>query len=165
MCLSFSFVRTIIFIACCQYTCIHACAETPCRGAVLIAWTTGVYIITVLIQYWQILVVNPGMTKPEMDRHSCFNLVWVVASFPGIPTVQFFCSKQKWRGKAWSILSHKWRQCLPRMGRGSPLKKQPYLVVFAPSTEVLNICEVKNVPLACTKYFLSIGDPSVPLST
>ena len=41
-----------------------------------------------------------------------------VASFPGLPTVQFLiaCSMQKWRGKAWSIVSHEWCQCLPRDG-------------------------------------------------
>ena len=34
-------------------------------------------------------------------------LTFCVASFPALPTVQFLitCSMQKWRGKAWSILS------------------------------------------------------------
>ena len=33
----------------------------------------------------------------------------IVASFLGLPIVQFLiaCNIQKWRGKAWSILSHK----------------------------------------------------------
>jgi len=40
----------------------------------------------------------------------------IQASFPGLLTVQFLvaCSTQKQRGKAWSILSREWRQCLPR---------------------------------------------------
>ena len=43
---------------------------------------------------------------------------WVklLASFPGLPTVKFLiaCSMHKWRRKAWEILSHEIRQCLPR---------------------------------------------------
>jgi len=41
---------------------------------------------------------------------------YLLDSFSGLPTVQFLitCSMQKRRGKAWSILSREWRQCLPR---------------------------------------------------
>ena len=39
-----------------------------------------------------------------------------LALFPGLPTVQFIaCSMQKQQGKAWSILSREWHQCLPRL--------------------------------------------------
>ena len=42
--------------------------------------------------------------------------VTTLASLPGLPTVQFLiaCSMQERRGKAWPILSHECRQCLPR---------------------------------------------------
>ena len=54
-------------------------------GSIIRGFTVYGLYITVLIQFWQILVMNLGMTKPGMrNGHSCFNLVWVVASFPGI---------------------------------------------------------------------------------
>ena len=75
-----------------------------------------------------------------------------VASFPGLPTVQFLiaCSIQKRRGKAWSILSCFVYVGRQREGEGSPIEKtslMPYVVVSAPSAGVLSIREAKNVPL------------------
>ena len=63
-----------------------------------------------------------------------------VASFPGLPTVQFLiaCSKQKRKGKAWSILSHE--QHFVYLGRhrgeGCLIEEtslRPHLVVSVPS--------------------------------
>ena len=52
--------------------------------------------------------------SPAENLGSNINLA---ASFPGLPTVQFLiaCSMQKWRGKAWSILSCEW--CFVYLGR------------------------------------------------
>ena len=69
----------------------------------------------------------------------------------------------KWRGKAWYILSR--AVCkngggrpgifyhvndVDRGGEGSLIERtslRPCLVVSAPSTEVSNVCEAKNIPL------------------
>ena len=85
----------------------------------------------------------------------------MVCLFPGIPTVQFLiaCSIQKWRGKAWSILSRGWHQCLPRYRQrgGCWLKEcersslRLYLVVSVRTTGVSNIHETKNMLLLVQK--------------
>ena len=69
----------------------------------------------------------------------------LLASFPGLPTVQFLIV---WRGKDRSILSCELTSVstlVNRVGRGPSLKKpalRPYLVVSAPSAGgVSNICE------------------------
>ena len=78
---------------------------------------------------------------------------------PSHRPVLITCSMQKWRGKAWSSLSHERRQCLQSM--------RPYLVVSVPSAGVSNVQEAKKKILllvqmknACVKSVPSIGHPS-----
>ena len=61
-------------------------------------------------------------------------------------------------GKAWSILSCEWRQCLQREGR-SPIERmslRPYLVASAPSAEVLNIRKANKVPTPGSKWRMHV---------
>ena len=97
-----------------------------------------------------------------------------VASFPGLPTVQFLiaCSKQKRKGKAWSILSHE--QHFVYLGRhrgeGCLIEEtslRPHLVVSVPSAGFRMIAKRKAYHSCfkrrkCAKCILLIGDHSPP---
>ena len=54
------------------------------------------------------------------NKHSrLFSTPQCYGSLPGLPTVQFWSlAVCKNGGKAWLILSHEWRQCLPRQTEG-----------------------------------------------
>ena len=95
-----------------------------------------------------------------------------IASFPGLPTVQFLIaySVQKWRGKTWSILSHERCQYLPRGGR-VPHRKNKLEALscsFCPKhwsfqssqSEKRTLLKAKN---PCAKCVILIGNPSPPL--
>ena len=55
----------------------------------------------------------------------------IVALFPGLPTIHFLitCSMQKRKGKAWSVLSRKWRQCRQKE-EGSPMERTHFVHIF-----------------------------------
>ena len=91
---------------------------------------------------------SPKMRKEAIELvRTCWD---VLAPFPGLPTVQFMltCSMQNRKVKTWCILSHEWHQCLP-IKRKNKLEAnlRPYHVVSALSAVVLNVHEVKNIPL------------------
>ena len=53
---------------------------------------------------------SSGQVKCNSELTGMSGNSFTVASFPGLPTIQFY-SMQKRRWKAWSILSHEWCQC------------------------------------------------------
>ena len=83
----------------------------------------------------------------------CNSCAVSLASFPGLPTVQFLiaCSMQKWRGKPGPFYHvNDVSVYLRREGEESSIERTslgPYLVVTASGAGVSNICEAKNVPL------------------
>ena len=88
----------------------------------------------------------------------CDRRTLILALFPDLPTGQFLIiySMQKWRGKAWSILTCKWCQCLQR-GGGVPYRKdelEAFSCCVYPSTGVLNIHKAENYHL----IFMDVGN-------
>ena len=102
------------------------------------------------------LLLEPSLMLcvPVLCRRLTSVYAKFIASFPGLPTVQFLiaCSMQNGGGRPGpfyhvnDVLSTRGRQ----RGGGVPNGFRPYLVVSATSTGItpdLNIREVKNIPL------------------
>ena len=156
----------------------HTSGTCACVAQRLPEITTSFLVASPNLYVLEFPVIVSSITKTGeirfiwQDRKACS---MELASFPGLPTVQFLiaCSMQKRRGKAWSILSHEWCQCLTRYieGGGVPHRRmnlRPYFVVFAPSARVSNVREAKmyrfwfKTKYVCMKCVLLMA-PSVYL--
>ena len=76
------------------------------------------------LHYWSLIQTSLDETPCTSTQSMLLEVGWV----------------QKWREKAWSILSHEWHQCLSigrQKGEGSPIKRMSlrhFLTVSVPST-------------------------------